>query len=123
MATRRPYKASVRLMGAHTGKVYPGRFTTFSTRERAIEAITARLAETIADEKRVAAATGAPFNPTSWDATVFGPDADLVTGLIIRHDGTQADLIETIREGSRKARESLYAAGWTDEDIERGRRA
>lgn len=115
MKARRPYKVTVRFAGRR-GDVTCLRTVGFSTRERAVEAATTRLAEAVANRWD-------DTDPARYDVVVFGPDKDLRTGRIIRHDGTQVDLIETATAAAQTARESLYAAGWTDEDIARGERA
>jgi hypothetical protein len=111
MKARRPYKVGVRLLGAHSNHCFRRR--SFSTREAAFAAIPALIAEYMP----------AHVDPAKYDATVFGPDPDLITGRIVRPDGTQADLMKSLLDAQRKLRESLYADGWTDEDIDRGRQA
>lgn len=111
MTARRPYKVGVRLLCTHSNHCF--RTRTYSTREAAFAAVAPLLAEYMEGTK----------NPADWDATVFGPDPDLVTGRIVRPDGTQADLLESLLDAQRRLRESLYADGWTDEDIERGRQS
>lgn len=111
MSARRLYKVGVRLLGPTSNICFRRR--AYATREAAFEGAATLLGEFLEGQK----------NPADWDATVFGPDADLITGRIVRHDGTQADLMETVLASSKVARDSLHAGGWTDEDIERGRQA
>lgn len=111
MKARRPYKVGVRLLGIHSNHCFRRR--TYSTREAAFAAVEPLLAQYMEGTK----------NPAEWDATVFGPDPDLITGRIVRPDGTQADLMKSLLDAQRKLRESLHADGWTDEDIARGERA
>lgn len=115
MKARRPYKVTVRFQGRRGG-VTCTRTVGFGTRERAFRAATTRLADAIANR-------WAGTDPARYDVTVFGPDKDLQTGRIIRHDGTEVDLMTAAIEAAETARQHLYDAGWTDEDIERGRRA
>jgi hypothetical protein len=122
MATRRPYKVNVRWLGTYGNGLERG--VTFAAREGAFHAANARLAERIADQQRIAERKGEQFDPTRWDVVVSGPDSDLgIAGRVIRHDGSEADLMQTITEGAQKSRDALHKAGWTDEDIERGRKA
>lgn len=111
MKTRRPYKVGVRSLGTHSNHLFRQR--SYATREAAFAAVPALIAEYMPPH----------VDQTRYDATVFGPDPDLRTGRIVRPDGTQADLMESLLEAQAKLRESLYADGWTDEDIARGERA
>jgi hypothetical protein len=108
---RRPYKVGVRLLGASSNLCFRRR--SYSTREAAFAAVAPLLAQYMEGAK----------NPAEWDATVFGPDPDLITGRIVRPDGTEADLLKSLLDAQRELRESLHASGWTDEDIGRGERA
>lgn len=121
MSTRRPYNASVRFHG-RTG-VFPTRPVSFASRERVMERAQALLAQSIDSGRAYAEEYGRPFDPSRYDVIVFGPDPDLRTGRIILADGTERDLMETVTEALEKARQSLLAAGWTDEEISRGERA
>lgn len=109
----RPYRVSIRFNGSD--RAYPTRPVTYSTRERVFAAAREKLAEAIANRPK-------GWSADRYDALVFGPDDDLRTGRLIRHDGTEVDLIAAVAESSERARQYLLSIGWTDEDIERGER-
>jgi hypothetical protein len=111
MSTARRYKVTVRHLG--TVENWTERTTSYATREVAFAKAAEKLAERLASGRT---------DPTSLDAVVNGPDADLRTGRILRHDGTQADLLEFLTTAQAQARAVLNDAGWTDADIEAGRK-
>jgi hypothetical protein len=118
---RRAYKLTIRHLGGSDN--FCERTRSFKTREDAFTRAAELLAERIADFTRVAERQGRRYDPASIDAVVNGPDSDLVTGRILRHDGTEHDLMEILAAAQQAARQSLHNAGWTDQDIERGERA